>query len=210
LQTLLGLAGGIDSVAGKHVIFYGVDGYATSLPLQPLLAARAFLAWEMNGVALPDRHGFPLRAIVPGRYGEQSAKWITRIDVSDQDFKGLYQSQGWSAAQLETSSRIDQPGRLAAYGAIPVSGVAFAGIRGIRRVEVSTDSGTNWHEATLVPPLSDQSWVLWTWPWRPANPGTYTIVARATDGNGAVQTATQRGTVPNGATGWPSIKVLVK
>jgi DMSO/TMAO reductase YedYZ molybdopterin-dependent catalytic subunit len=211
LENLLDLAGGAGPAEGKHVVFYAVDGYATSLPLLDLLQARTLLAWQMNGGALPDRHGFPLRAIVPGRYGEQSAKWVTRIEITDQDFKGFYQSQGWSAAPLETLSRIDQPrGQVGGGAAVPISGIAFAGTRGISRVEVSTDGGSTWNVARLIPPLSDQTWVLWNWTWHPSVPGLYTIFARATDGTGALQTPVQRGTVPDGATGWPSVKVLVK
>lgn len=208
LEALLGLAGGA-TAAGKYVIFYGVDGYSTSLPLADLLAARTLLTWEMNGQPLPDRHGFPLRAVVPGRYGEQSAKWITRIALADQPYQGLYQSQGWSDAPLSTMSRIDSPGRRASFGTIPVAGIAFAGTRGIRRVEVSADGGATWHDATLDPPLSEYSWVLWRWTWQPPARGTYTLVVRATDGTGAAQTPARRGTVPNGSTGWHQIKVTV-
>jgi DMSO/TMAO reductase YedYZ molybdopterin-dependent catalytic subunit len=211
LESLLDLAGGAGRVGGKHVVFYAVDGFATSLPLLDLLQARTLLAWQMNGSALPDRHGFPLRAVVPGRYGEQSAKWVTRIEITDREFKGFYQSQGWSAAPLETQSRIDQPrGQVGRGATVPISGVAFAGTRGISRVEVSTDDGSTWNVANLVPPLSDQTWVLWSWTWHPTASGLYTIRARATDGTGALQTPVQRGTVPDGATGWPSVKVLVK
>jgi DMSO/TMAO reductase YedYZ molybdopterin-dependent catalytic subunit len=210
LETLLEQGGGTGTVAGKHVVFYAIDGYATSLPLEALLEARTLLAWQMNGSPLPDRHGFPLRAVVPGRYGEQSAKWVTRVDIIDHEFKGFYQSQGWSAAPLETFSRIDQPHGQVGFGAVPVSGVAFAGTRGISRVEVSTDDGTTWSIASLVPPLSEQTWVLWQWLWHPAGPGLYTLRARATDGTGALQTGVDRGTVPNGATGWPIAHVLVK
>jgi DMSO/TMAO reductase YedYZ molybdopterin-dependent catalytic subunit len=210
LETLLDQGGGIGQVEGKHVVFYGVDGYATSLPLKALLEARALLAWQMNGSALPDRHGFPLRAVVPGRYGEQSAKWVARIDITDQEFKGFYQSQGWSAAPLETFSRIDQPRGTVGTRTVPVSGVAFAGTRGISRVEISTDDGITWNIVTLVPPLSDQTWALWHWLWYPAGPGLYILRARATDGTGALQTAVERGTVPDGATGWPIVHVLVK
>jgi DMSO/TMAO reductase YedYZ molybdopterin-dependent catalytic subunit len=210
LEHLLNLAGGVDTVAGKHAVFYGVDGFATSLPLAELLQAGTLLAWQMNGSALPDRHGFPLRALVPGRYGEQSAKWVTWIDITDEDFKGVYQSQGWSAAPLATFSRIDQPRGQVRRGTVPISGVAFAGTRGISRVEVSPDGGSTWHDASLTPPLSNQTWVLWKWIWHPAAEGRYTIVARATDGTGALQTPVKRGTVPDGATGWPSVHVLVK
>jgi DMSO/TMAO reductase YedYZ molybdopterin-dependent catalytic subunit/membrane protein implicated in regulation of membrane protease activity len=168
LKTLLERAGGVDAPEGKHVVFTAVDGYVTSLPLPDLLEARTLLAYQMNGETLPERHGFPLRAIVPGRYGEQSAKWVTRVEITDHEVKGFYQSQGWSAAQLETIGRIDTPHKQASLGEIPISGVAFAGIRGIQQVEVSVDGGATWQRASLQTPLSDQTWVLWTWNWRPA------------------------------------------
>jgi DMSO/TMAO reductase YedYZ molybdopterin-dependent catalytic subunit len=210
LKTLLERAGGVGAPEGKHVVFTGVDSYVTSLPLPDLLEARALLAYEMNGETLPERHGFPLRAIVPGRYGEQSAKWVTRVEITDHEVKGFYQSQGWSAAQLETISRIDAPRKPTPLGEIPISGVAFAGIRGIQQVEVSVDDGATWQRANLQPPLSDQTWVFWNWTWRPIAPGIHTIIARATDGTGQLQTQEKRGTVPNGATGWHEIRVLVK
>jgi DMSO/TMAO reductase YedYZ molybdopterin-dependent catalytic subunit len=210
LATLLERAGGVGAPEGKHVVFTGVDGYMTSLPLPDLLEARALLAYQMNGETLPQRHGFPLRAIAPGRYGEQSAKWVTRIEITDHEVKGFYQSQGWSAAQLETMSRIDTPRQEAPLGAIPISGVAFAGIRGVQQVEVSVDGGATWQRASLYPPLSDQTWVFWNWTWRPTAPGAHTIIARATDGMGKLQAQEKRGTVPNGATGWHEIKIIVK
>jgi DMSO/TMAO reductase YedYZ molybdopterin-dependent catalytic subunit len=210
LQTLLERAGGVAAPEEKHVVFTGVDSYVTSLPLPDLLEARALLVYEMNGETLPERHGFPLRAIVPGRYGEQSAKWVTRVEITDHEVKGFYQSQGWSAAQLETISRIDTPHKQAPLGEIPISGVAFAGIRGIQQVEVSVDGGATWQRANLQPPLSDQTWVFWNWTWRPITPGTHTIIARATDGTGQLQTQEKRGTVPDGATGWHEIRIVVK
>jgi DMSO/TMAO reductase YedYZ molybdopterin-dependent catalytic subunit len=210
LTTLLERAGGVGAPEGKHVVFTGVDSYVTSLPLPDLLEARALLAYEMNGETLPERHGFPLRAIAPGRYGEQSAKWVTRVEITDHEVKGFYQSQGWSAAQLETISRIDAPHKQAPIGEIPIRGIAFAGIRGIQQVEVSVDDGATWQRASLQTPLSDQTWVFWHWTWRPTAPGIHTIIARATDGRGRLQTQKRRGTVPNGATGWHEIKVVVK
>lgn len=209
LETLLALGGGVEP-NGTHIVFTSVDGYQTSLPLADLLQARTLLAWQMNGAPLPERHGYPVRVIVPGRYGEQSAKWVTRIEVTDVEVKGFYQSQGWSAAQLETTSRIDSPIRRAARGDVPVTGIAFAGIRGVQAVEVSADGGATWHQATLTPPLSDQTWVFWSWLWRPTTPGAYTLLVRATDGTGSAQTPIKRGTVPNGSTGWYTANVIVE
>lgn len=209
LSALLGLAGGAKS-SGKYVKFTCSDGYTSGLPLADLLAARALLAWEMNGQALPTRHGFPLRVIVPGRYGEQSAKWLTRIEIVDQPYKGFYQSQGWSDKQLYTTSRFDAPSGIVPLAPVSVLGIAFAGIRGIQSVEVSADAGQTWNPATLTPPLSDQAWVFWQWTWTPPAKGRYTLVVRATDGTGALQVQTPQGVVPNGATGWEHIKVTVQ
>lgn len=209
LQTMLAEAGGTLPTA-THVVFYGVDGYATSLPLDALLQARTLLAWEMNGQPLPDRHGFPLRALVAGRYGEQSAKWLTRIELADHPVKGFYQSQGWSDAPLSTMSRIDTPASPVTFGPVTVSGIAFGGLRAITRVEVSADSGQTWHDATLMPPLSDQTWRFWRWVWRPTAPGRYTLVVRATDSAGRLQIRAVQPGVPNGSTGWHSVQALVR
>ncbi len=209
LKTVLDEAGGVDP-SGKYVIFNSVDGYQYSLPLADLLEARTLLAWQMNGVPLPDRHGFPLRVVTPGRYGEQSPKWLTRIEVVDQPYNGgLYQSQGWSSAQVETTSRINGPSGKAPFGPVKVAGIAFSGIRGIQKVEVSADDGATWNTATLMPPLSDQSWAFWNWTWTPPARGTYTLVVRATDGTGTLQTQTKRGTVPSGATGWQHVVIHI-
>ncbi|HZC07179.1 MAG TPA: molybdopterin-dependent oxidoreductase [Ktedonobacterales bacterium] len=210
LERVIAEAGGADP-ASKYAVFTSVDGFQSSLPLADLLEARTMLAYRMNGVRLPDRHGYPLRVVVPGRYGEQSPKWLTRIELATERFKGLYQSQGWRDGQLYTTSRIEFPASKAHVKLAPimVTGLAFAGIRGVRRVEVSSDNGATWSPATLKPPLSDQSWVYWSWQWTPPAPGTYTLVVRATDGTGAIQSPVQTSTVPNGATGQHHVPVVV-
>jgi DMSO/TMAO reductase YedYZ molybdopterin-dependent catalytic subunit len=211
LETVLDEAGGVQA-NGKYVTFTSVDGYQYNQSLANLMEARALLAWDMNGVPLPERHGYPLRLIMPGRYGEQSVKWLTNIEVVDQPYNGgLYQSQGWSSAPVETTSRIDQPGIRSKIplGPVQMVGIAFAGIRGIQQVEVSTDNGQTWYTATLTPPLSGQSWVLWNWTWMPTVRGAYTLVVRATDGTGTLQTETPRSTVPNGGAGYQHLPVQI-
>lgn len=210
LRTLLSKHGGALPNA-KYVAFYGVDGYAVSLPLDDLLAADSLLAWRMNGAELPLRHGFPLRALNPGHYGEENPKWLTRVELTDHFVGGLYSDQGWYNGPLHTISRIDRPtGQVSAGHALEIGGIAFAGNRGIAKVEVSVDGGLTWQQAHLEPPLSQDAWVFWTYPWTPTAPGRYTITARATDGTGALQTDHKQGTVPNGATGYPSATVQVK
>ena len=67
---------------------------------------------------------------------------------------------------------------------------------------ISTDKGMSWHVAQLAPPLSQDSWVMWTYQWTPLVPGQYALMARATDGTGQTQSSKAQGTVPNGAMGY--------
>src|SRR6266436_2829918 len=209
LRTLLEKQGGALPNA-RYVALYSLDGYTVSQPLDEVLAADALLAWHMNGVPLPNRHGFPLRVLIPGRYGEENAKWVTRVELTDHFVSGLYADQGWYYGPLHTMNRIDRPrGHLALGQTIEIGGIAFAGNRGIQKVEVSVDDGVTWHQATLDPALSQDAWVEWSWKWTPLLPGRYTLVARATDGTGEVQTSRKQGTVPNGATGYHTVVVQV-
>jgi DMSO/TMAO reductase YedYZ molybdopterin-dependent catalytic subunit len=164
----------------------------------------------MNGAELSTRHGFPLRALIPGRYGEENPKWLTRVELTDHFIGGLYADQGWYNGPLHTVTRIDRPsGKVAAGHSIEIGGISFAGNRGIEKVEASVDGGITWHVAQLQPPLSQDSWVLWTWQWMPLLPGKYTLTARATDGTGALQTSRKQGTVPDGSTGYDYVEVQV-
>ncbi len=209
LQALLDQHGGALPNA-THVAFYAVDGYSVSLPLKEVLEAEALLAWRMNGAEIPARHGFPMRVLIPGRYGEENTKWLTRIELTDHFVGGLYADQGWYNGQLHTISRIDRPetdDKLQRGQMIEMGGIAYAGHRGIQKVELSADGGKTWQEAQLQPRLSQDAWVLWNWKWTPTSTGKYTLVCRATDGTGAVQTDQMQGTVPNGAKGYHKVTV---
>ncbi len=209
LRTLLEKHGGALPGA-RYIAFYSVDGYSISLPLDEVLAVDPILAWRMNGAELETRHGYPLRAIIPGRFGEENPKWLTRIELTDHFVGGLYANQGWYNGPLHTSTRIDRPtGHIPFNRSIEIGGIAFAGNRGISRVEVSVDGGISWNLAKLDPPLSQDTWVLWTWQWTPIGPGQYTIVARATDSTGQIQTSQKQGTGPNGATGYHTVQVQI-
>jgi hypothetical protein len=92
---------------------------------------------------------------------------------------------------------------------MPIAGVAFAGDRGIQKVEVSTDGGNTWNDAIIKTPRSPYSWVLWAYEWTPDTKGDHTIVVRATDGNSQLQDPTNTLSFPNGASGYHSIQVTV-
>jgi hypothetical protein len=87
-------------------------------------------------------------------------------------------------------------------GSVMIGGVAFAGDRGVSKVEVSVDGGKTWEQATLKPPASQLSWVLWAFEWTPQSTGQYIIYARATDGYSQLQTAEVSDSFPSGATGY--------
>ncbi|BFU95652.1 MAG: hypothetical protein NTNFB02_23740 [Nitrospira sp.] len=90
-----------------------------------------------------------------------------------------------------------------------IAGLAFAGARGISRVEISTDEGEHWTAADLAPSRSLYAWRFWSYGWTISAPGRYTLVVRATDGTGARQTSVEQEPAPDGATGLHEITVTV-
>ena len=215
LRDLLDEAGVRPEVV--DVVLHAADGYADSFPLAAAMDPDTIVVYDLNGAPLTRDHGFPLRVIVPGIFGMKNVKWLERISLVDEDFKGYWQDRGWSdLATVVTMSRIDQPadGASVLAGAqTTIGGVAFAGDRGIRKVEVSLDDGVSWREAAIEPPLSPLTWVRWTLPWTPEDRGSAwstSLTVRAWDGAGAVQTDDESPPLPDGATGYHRIGVKVR
>ena len=192
LRDLLDQAGVLSGAA--RVRLHGVDNYTDTIPLEKAMEPTTLLAYEMNGVPLPDRHGYPLRVIVPGYFGEKNVKWLTKVEVTDANAKGFYEAQGWGPDFIvPTRSRIDVPddwmfvslSKLTAP--IEVKGMAFGGDRGISRVELSFDDGQTWSDAEIYYSGGNLAWSLWKAQWTPATVGDYPLLVRATDGEGDVQ-----------------------
>lgn len=211
LKTLLDMAGLKPGV--EDVSLYAQDGYTESIPLEVALRPQVMVAYEMNGEPLPSDHGYPARLLIPGRFGLKSVKWLTTIFPVDQDFKGYWQQRGWSdEAVVKTTSQVRVPADRAMLPVqeAQVGGVAFAGDRGISRVEVSFDDGETWLPAEADRPLSPYTWVLWRAAWRPSTANLYRLAVRATDGQGRLQIARYTSTAPDGATGLHRIGVTVE
>jgi hypothetical protein len=193
------------------VVFKCADGYEDSIHFSKAMEPTTLLAYEMNGERLPHAHGFPARMIIPDIYGMKNAKWVTEIRLLDRDFKGYWQERGWSdEAVIKTMSRIDVPAiKRVEQGPTMVGGIAFAGARGIDKVEVSFDDRQTWHEATVKPPLSKMAWALWTYEWMPPEARSYRVAVRATDGRGNVQEETPADPLPDGKQGYHDILITV-
>jgi DMSO/TMAO reductase YedYZ molybdopterin-dependent catalytic subunit len=181
------------------------DGFYESVALADAHDPRALLVYEMNGEPLTAEHGFPLRLFLPNRHGMKLPKWLRRLEAVADPRPGYWVERGWSATAIpHTTSVIDTARREGDN--LAIGGIAYAGARGISRVEVQIDAGP-WQPAQLrIPPLSPLTWVQWRLDVAHA-PGHHTIRVRAYDGTGAPQETTVRPPHPDGATGLHERKV---
>lgn len=200
-----------------------------SVPLEKGLAD-ALLVWEMNGQPLPNVHGGPLRLLVPGYWGINNVKFLKKLALTKQESDAAIMVSsyritpigGESGPSLPTmwamnvksfvSSPSGEEGEELKGGPVRVLGVAWAGEEAIAKVEVTTDGGESWNDATLFgPDLGPAAWRQFTHVFD-AKPGEHVIASRATDVKGNVQPEEEQ---PNdhgyGHNGWrdPAVTVQV-
>jgi DMSO/TMAO reductase YedYZ molybdopterin-dependent catalytic subunit len=211
LRILLEAAG--PRAGAVETLLRGADGYTDTIPLEKALDPATLVVFEMNGEPLPRTHGFPVRLIVPGMYGEKNVKWVTGIEVVDRDVKGFYEQQGWGPDfVIPVRSRFYEPDPaqpVRAGTTIGLRGIVFGGDRGISRAEVSLDGGQSWREAELEYPGTRLSWAIWRYDFRPEVPGEYFLAARGIAADGTLQPAEDRGIVPSGGRGYHRIRLQV-
>jgi DMSO/TMAO reductase YedYZ molybdopterin-dependent catalytic subunit len=210
---------GLDDAA-TEVVFTGADhgvergveqDYQRALPLVDALEQDVLLAYEMNGAPLPVQHGFPVRLVVPGWYGMAHVKWLTSIDVVTEPFAG-YQNvvnyrlrasaddPGTPVTRIEPRALVVPPGfpdfmsrrRFLRPGLTTLEGKAWSGRGPVIAVEISTDGGVSWQEATLGPDTGGRwAWRSFSLPWLGV-PGDHEICARARDATGRRQPSESR------------------
>ncbi len=190
----------------QYLFIRSGDGFYETVDLDLIASdSRIMLAYAWDGNPIPIDHGFPLRIWLPDRYGMKQPKWITEISVVEDYRDGYWVERGWDkVARVNTTSVIDTVAQDAVYESegrtlVPVGGIAFAGARGISKVEVRVDDGP-WREARLRSPLSETTWVLWRYDW-PFEAGQHKFEVRCAEADGVPQIETERGNRPSGATG---------
>lgn len=201
--------------AAEQLIGRSADGWEAGFRTETALDGReALLAFGLNGDELPVNHGYPVRLVVPGLYGYVSAtKWLTEIELTDWSYDAYWIKRGWAKeGPIKTQSRIDtiRDGDTLTARTVRIGGIAWAPHRGIERVEVSTDNGETWSDATLAAQLDVDAWRLWIFDWDALSAGDYTVKVRATDGNGETQPAEEAPPIPSGATGYHTVNVSVR
>lgn len=200
----------------QHVAFVGLDdveregkhfGFGSSIPLDKAMIEDVILAYEMNDEPLAPIHGFPLRVVVPGYIGARSVKWLKSIIVQAQPSANYFQAhayklfpphttaatvnwnEGEMLGKLEVHAVICQPraDETLSAGMVTINGYAITGDGSlIACVELSTDNGSTWTPAWLLPQEHPWAWCFWE-AVLPLQPGKQQIIVRACDGSGKAQ-----------------------
>lgn len=186
------------------VAFVGTDDHGDSLSVDYAFSEETMLALGMNGDTLDRKHGFPIRVLCPNYFGFKHIKWLKEIRFVTEPYEGTYQKMGYNReAPVHTMCSIDNFVREG--GVIRFGGIAFAGSRGIQRVEVRAGNGA-WAEAELERSFSRYSWVRYRA--ELADEGQASVVqARAQDGQGRWQEEAEIPMFPAGVAG-PTIRKL--
>jgi DMSO/TMAO reductase YedYZ molybdopterin-dependent catalytic subunit len=210
LSDVIDLAGGLKPNV-VALAFLSIDEFSAGLPPDVAQDPETLIVYEMNGEPLPREHGYPARLLVPGRYGMKNPKWLTVVRALNQDYLGWYEQRNWNRdGIIKTMARIDVPaeGTLLMPGPHRVAGIAYAGDRGIDVVEVSSDGGQTWDEARLLEPApGNDAMVRWESVFEMPPDSALTLVVRATDGTGEVQSSQFTLPQPDGAAGRHSVQV---
>jgi DMSO/TMAO reductase YedYZ molybdopterin-dependent catalytic subunit len=178
-------------------VLHGADYYETTLPVTEVMRSQVRLVHQMNRAPLTKEHGYPVRLIVPGYFGQKQPKWLTKIEAIAKFKKGYWERQGWSnTAKIPTHALIQQieqsrvwntrsqvtipkNGETGWNNGIVIAGVAIDHAKPIRQIQISMNEGKTWQTAEQNHPDSPHEWTVWRYRWRPTQPGRYSLLARA-------------------------------
>jgi DMSO/TMAO reductase YedYZ molybdopterin-dependent catalytic subunit len=215
---------------GREVAFFGADAgeeevrkvkvrqnFARSMSLADAMSRDNILCYEMNGAALPQPNGFPLRLIAPGWYGIANVKWLDRIEVRDTPFMGRFMARDYVTLREEQHDGklvgIETSVGRALLKSVPakvtrrdnhyrIIGAAWGAP--IAKVEVQIDNGP-WIPATIDrSEEADHAWRIWSLDWDRPTSGEHLITSRAVDFRGNVQPAMDDPLIAKKRTYWES------
>ncbi|MBI3557117.1 MAG: molybdopterin-dependent oxidoreductase [Deltaproteobacteria bacterium] len=187
--------------------------FKKSIPLAKALDDNTIIAFEMNGKPLHQSQGFPARIVVPGWTATYWVKHVVSIEIVSKSFDGFWMKTAyripkgkfpaveghWPGQETDTSvpiteiavssliTNIREDQHLRSGHAFQIKGLAWDGGHGISKVEFSSDGGKTWQLATLGLDYGKYSWRQFTSRFTPAQPGSFTIMTRATNSVGATQ-----------------------
>ncbi|PPD15866.1 MAG: molybdenum-binding oxidoreductase [Methylobacterium sp.] len=181
---------------------FSCESYAKDAPLDRLIAAGAILATHLNGEPLQRENGYPVRLVVPGWYGTNSVKWLSRMTLAEQRLDAVFTTQFYQDRtpngevrpvwDIPVDSILVAPGPNAGLEPgkpFDIWGWAWAA-RGVNRVEISLNGGENWMPAQ-VEPASGPAWQRFSLTVPTAGPGpTVRLIARAQSADGHWQPMT--------------------
>jgi sulfane dehydrogenase subunit SoxC len=187
--------------AGKWLLAEGADSAAMSrsIPVDKALDD-ALVALYQNGERIRPEQGYPLRLVVPGWEGNMNVKWLRRLKATDGPTHTKDETSKYSDLMPDGKARqftfvmgvksvITRPSggmTMQGPGLYEVSGLAWSGAGRITRVEVSSDGGAHWRDASLSGPSLPKSFVRFRLPWE-WNGAEAMLQSRATDDKGRVQ-----------------------
>jgi DMSO/TMAO reductase YedYZ molybdopterin-dependent catalytic subunit len=174
-----------------------VPGASWIVPLGELARLGAFLATEMNGAPLPLDHGGPVRLVVPGWYGCAWIKWVRDVTLVPADatvtlqmaeYAGRTHQDGrplrardYEAPVIDLAATPIRVERRRVNGALEhhVVGIVWGGASPVSALEIRFESKGPWQRLDVCPrPTTTRRWSVWSCPWTPPGPGTYTIALR--------------------------------
>ncbi|MFX1384964.1 MAG: molybdopterin-dependent oxidoreductase [Promethearchaeota archaeon] len=81
----------------RFIEFYCADsGFTTTVPIERLKTDNTILALTYEGESINDKHGGPVRPIIPDLYFYKSAKWVVKITFLKEDRLGYWERGGYS------------------------------------------------------------------------------------------------------------------
>ena len=79
----------------RFAMVHCYGGYSTNLPLDLLMGGDVIFAYKHDGKDITPEHGWPLRLVVPKRYGWKSAKWVSGVEFMAEDAPGFWETRGY-------------------------------------------------------------------------------------------------------------------